>query len=219
MPSRSTKSRGVSGVISLTRAGVGADPGYPTVRRRHLDADFVGGLAECRGKDRLGLLTVETLVALRRGLTDAHLDAGGRVFGEVALVYGELQRRLDGRHIHVTHRDVGHAAGEQRVLPVDDVGARCRRGVVVTETSDQAVDDRRPALHRRRRELGLPGVGFEDRAQRCRCLRRSDGGRTGRSRVRAGDRRHGRGHASGHGLAFEARKGLHATVRERGVDA
>jgi hypothetical protein len=78
--------------------------------------------------------------------------------GEQSLVDGELQHRLGRGEVDVPDRDVLHAAFEQRVLPGDDVGARDRRRIIVAEMGDQPVDDRRPALHHRRCEFGLPGV-------------------------------------------------------------
>lgn len=59
----------------------------------------------------------------------------------------------DSFRADVADRDVGHAAVQERVLPGDDVGARYRRRVVVAEVRDEAIYDRRPALHCRRGEL------------------------------------------------------------------
>ena len=131
--------------------GVGADPGQPAARRRHLLTDQVRKLLQRGREDRPRLFAVEALFALLDLLPDADLDVLRRIFGELPLVDGELQQRLDGGEIDVADRDVRHAAAQQRVLPGDDVGARRRGRVVVAEMADKPLDDRGPALDGRGR--------------------------------------------------------------------
>ena len=115
----------------------------------------------------------------------AHLHLLGRVLGEQSLIDGELEHGLGRGEVDVPDRYVLHAAFEQRLLPGDEVGARDRRGGVVTEMPDQPVDDRRLPLDGGRRELGFLAVGFEEGAQRHRRLVAGvDRGRTGERIIR-----------------------------------
>jgi hypothetical protein len=100
-------------------------------------------------------------------LDAAHHDARGGIFVEFEFVDQELTGHPHDREVHVAHRPrhpgefVALLILEKIVLPFDEVGFGQLSHVVVTQVSNQKIDDRTPPFLRLRLQLLGDGVAFE----------------------------------------------------------